>query len=476
MDLASENAEPQARRDAQQLLAQAAEELARGGRHPLPPLLDAYRQLAPPAHVGANQPLPDLEFLRRAHVFANFPLCGAQHWLLVPRHGRAEVRFLPTHSAGVARVEHADSLSALADLMTLALGVCLEATKFRTLLRGVDLDNDASAWLCAALQVEPEALREALGGGLHTDSNDGQLIARWMEQSSQLTLHRFSGDSKTGTPAGAEAPHIGHRQDEGPVYIVAGATERLHDLLSPYVRRLEHPLRKLSVEVDDDAPYAGLSMLYSEEPLAHDERLQREEQDGFVRHGNALFVSCRTLRSDGADPRTRRALQRLKQSRAQLVICDRSPTTLAACLVTFGEQAKGLALLSEGFHTEPTSFAPTLLEDAASGHLMPIRNLFSDAAEKGRVALCQSVPSLGLALSMTPCSDASLYALATVCLRAQADGHLPVHVPWHVAVSRADQPQTHSSLCLQLLDAWTVSTASPSSRAPSPLWQRQFLR
>lgn len=477
MDAAKQRDQRDERRRAQQELARAAIQLAEHKRLSLAPLLDAYRRLAPEAHAGANQPLPDLTFLQHVHAFSNLPIAGAKHWLLATQHPRTETLFHETKSTGVLQIDCAGSLSALADLMTLALGVCLEAQKIRALLRAVDLEKDASAWLCGALQCEAETLSAALGSSLKTDINDNELISRWVEQGDELTLHHLSPSLPSAPPHRAPVPEsVFEGNSAGPLFIVAGATERIHDLLSPYVRRLHDPLQRLAAHSGQDAPYIALSLLNQAEPQAHPERLALETDDGFVPTEIGLSVSCHALVTTLVDERARRAAQKLKQSQSRIVLCDQSAEHLASALSLWGKEAHALVLLNEGFHAQPSFAFPAMLEDVASGHLLPLQNQWPDQPAENHIEASESVPSLGLASNASSCTDTSLYALANECFRARKHGYLKSETPIHAAICRADEPTSFSRLSIAVLETLAQWSAPSQTRPPSPLWQRQFLR
>ena len=140
-------------------------------------------------------------------------------------------------------------------------------------------------------------------------------------------------------------------------------------------------------------------------------------------------MTCAMLAPAHVDARAKRAMQKLKQSHCRLVLCDHSPERLAAVLRIWGKDARAVVLLNEGFHGIPTYAFPNMLEDVATGHLLPLQNRWPHQPDAQSVPVSLSVPSLGMSSMATPCTDTSLFALATECFRAKGAEHLSLECP-----------------------------------------------
>lgn len=418
----------QARTEARVRLARAARALDDDGAAETAPLLPALRTVRPSGHEGAGADQVDVPFVARMRALGGGALLAARALRVLPAPWRAPWRF---SSCADGTVElHAPPRDDLAgDALLVLTGLALEAAK---LAHGLPADPAA----VRAAFPTPTAARDALAA-LQTGGS-----ARVVELASDAArLDRAALRALVG---------------DRPCFVVAGdGAARMHDLLSPFARRMRAALTAAGERASprparDDAVYAGIDALAAADPLAFAERLEVERADAVVPIGaGAVAVRCEALPDAEVDRRAREAVAQLKRARALVVLVEPCRATLAAVLATSAgagaNATRAVAIVTNG----TCDAAPDALVDVASGHVAPLDNALVPASRSHASSLW-SLPSLALATEEHPC-DAGAFALAQAVLRARIDGTLAQSARLAVrAVPHGDQGAL-SGACLELL-------------------------
>jgi hypothetical protein len=399
-------------------LATAAQELDASHHVDLPALVPAYLAIRPTGHRLATTRTIDLALLGRSLALVGEPLSlGASRFVLSTV--RAAVMPTVVDEGGSLLLTLPESDHACADALAFALGLVVERAKAKRILGEMPSSSlDVTARL---LGVTSDALVAHFG----SPERAMAALSSLSRGSLRASLHRVPRDETRRT----KLSELDRAPSTGPLFIVAGAIERIHDMLSPFVRRLETELTALAGSPDDDALYASLVEIVTRDPLAHDERLTVEEADGIAHHGDHLVVSFRALDVRFADARARAALEKLASQDATLVLTSRTSRGLAEVLARVGTRARAVILLDEGFTDGATPYFPDVIVSATSMHA--IENPFArtrDDATTAHVAFC--APGLGLAPADPPgtrpdaIACALLASMIDVVVRARALGQL----------------------------------------------------
>lgn len=418
------------------LLARAARALVEEERLSTDGLLAAYRALGPAGHEGAREDALDVAFVARCRSLGGDALLAARHIVVeaaLPRtgpgvlHGDGRApRGRHEGEGETVRLRAAADDDAAGNALALALGLSLEAAK---LGHGLSAPADVLRSTFATPQDARAALEALSRGGAVREVELGAVAPRV--------------DSAVLGALAAER--------DRPLYVVAGrGARRVHDLLSPYGRRLRDDLvalgRKLGAPRDDEI-YAGLDVLLADEHV-HAERLAVEAAEGFEPAGpGVVVVRCEVLADADVDRRCREAAIQLKRARAAVVLVEGRADTLAAVLRAMGGACRAVALLGEA-SAERT---PAFVDEPASGHVASFDNAL---APPGETALLTTLPSLGLApaaLAPEAVVDATAWGLVQAVLRARAHGALVPTSRSAVKVVRGDDVQGLSRACIDLL-------------------------
>lgn len=447
------------------MLCDAAERLQGGHDVRTGPLLASYAQLRPTGHVIAERVTPDLEFIAAVRAMGE-ELLGARVLELQWSVPRAPPGLLPGHD-DVVTLLVPPGLEGPGDALALALGVALESEKLRQLTDG----NAAGPLLpqvALALECAPGEVVERMGcagEGEVAEALLQRLLAAGAERSVRSAPLRGPSPA-AGLTAALRGP------DDGPLFVLAGATERLHDLVSPWVRRLQTPLAKLAGSRQSDDGYALLPSLVAEDPRLHRERIAAEHEEGAILESNgALLIRFAQLDTALVDERARPVVTQLKRSRTRAVLCGRSTECLQEVLSAVGPEVRVVVLLGEALGA--LGPYPDLVIDGRTSHPLELNNILYpphvDATKAASVLL--SPPSLGLSPSLVLAEQVGsaplLGPLALSVAHARAAGLLPrgarvaaaVHPPGDSAAASAT-----ALLCLTRMAGADGST-SPRARA-----------
>jgi hypothetical protein len=395
------------------VLAEACERLASGSHLDTLPLMSAYRHARPAGHPLAAADSPDLAFLGTLYALGGAPLLAAPRLVVVQSAPRMPPEVLPL--SGGVEVRVPPSEEAPGDVLALALGLTVEAAKLRRALGDGHAPGPALAERVLALPVG--SLAQAFGD----DDSAADALAALLRSPASRRVHALA------PPA---APALLDIDVDGPLFVVAGATERLHDLISPWARRLLPRLQALVGSDDGDAPYAALPALLQIDPSVHDERLAAEQRDGLMASGDALLIDHAALDPALADPRGRDALATLRRNSARTIVVGRRRAALEHVLETYGAQLRVVVVLAEALTVPGTLLMPDVLVHPGGPHYVDLRNALGLAAASGGAHVSLHVPSLGLAPRSAPgllpgsSLNALLWPLVSVAARARAFGHL----------------------------------------------------
>lgn len=449
-------------------LARAAAELSQRGVVEVGPLLAAYRALAPVGHAGAQGIAPDLELLAATASFGA-PLLGAEAVEVCASVPRAPPSVRPDDvDERRARLFTPPGVESGADALTLTLGVALEAAKLVALLDDPATPAgdlvDVAAGACG---VTPDDVARALGA---PDRATALAAFEDVLRGGVVRRVELAASARAGRPIDDVMLDVALNED-GPLFVLAGATERVQDLLSPWVRRLERPLARLAGSPAADELYAALPLLLAEEPRAHDERLEVEAREGFTPCGDAVVVRFERVDPARADERTRTSLRALKQSRARAVLTGRDPETLRAVLARVGRRARVVAVLGEALGAR--SPYPDVVVDAVSGHPLDLDNALADPERHDEVAsVCISPPSLGLSprafLEQGVGCAPLLAPLLLEAVHARAAGWLARQSRLAAGISPPGDSAAASSVALRCLARMSGVTPLPRRQAPRP--------
>lgn len=436
------------------VVARAVAHLTAAGRLQVAAWSDAYAEMRPLGHPSAQRDAPDAGFLGAALGIGGAALLGAAEIVV----GHSAPRALP-----VCRPLDDDRVALLlppgpearADGLALALGLQREADKLRHAI-----EQTPGAPLAVAAELagqDPAALAAEVG------VSEEELAAGL-----DALLGRATRTLAVGPPPPAALVDdvvLDVAAEGDALYVFAGATERLHDLVSPYARRLGAQLAQLAGGAGDDAAYDGLSVLFSQEPRAHDERLDVEAREGLTPCGRALVVRFDAVDVAAVDPRARDAVRSLKQRRACAVLCDRDPATLAAVLRKVGDRVRVVALLAEGITAGPRPW-PDVVVDPTSGHPLELDNALTDAADDDDdVATFISPPSLGFTpvdLLQSGIGSAPLaYPLLYEAVAARARGELSRRARLALGTFAPGDPTTTTGVAVRCLERMAAAAPLP---------------
>ncbi|MFZ9888629.1 MAG: hypothetical protein ACO3JL_14110, partial [Myxococcota bacterium] len=282
------------------VLCEAAERLSQGHEVHTAPLLASYASLRPAGHAAAGAHSLDLEFLGAVRGMGE-ELWGAR----VLELQRSVVRatpFLAPRGDDAVTLLVPPGLEGPGDALALMLGVATESAKLQRLAaegaEGPLLPKVAAALGCPPLEVVDRM--ECVG-----DRDTAEALLQRLYVAGPNRSVRSPMGAAAGT-APVEAAFRGRSDRGGPLFVVAGATERLHDLVSPWVRRLQSPLAKLAGTRHSDDLYALLPNLFAEDPQLHDERINVEHDEGaLISIGDALLIRFEHLDTTLVDERAR---------------------------------------------------------------------------------------------------------------------------------------------------------------------------
>lgn len=428
------------RQAALRLLARAHRALVDEGFVTTEGLLPAWRALQPAAHPGAGHDAVDVAFLGR--VRARFGPGALQASRIVVGGGprRGQPRASASLESGALHIEAPSSAAARGELLGLALGLALEGAKVRH-----------------GLTASPEALRAVFASPAEARATlDALASCRDV-----LELEEAARTNSTSSSAFLDAPTVDTATLQGlardrPVYVVTGVgAHRIHDLLSPFARRLREVLMPLGQVLGAPAgeeAHAAIDLISGEAGI-HQERHAVESADGFTALGaDVIAVRCDAIAESEADRRCRDAVQQLKRARALLVLVAPHGPTVLAVLSALSGACRLVAVLEEG----TASCTPAFVEDAATGHILPIDNAFN-----GHDVLV-TIPALGFAPHREgPAMDAGVFPIVAAVLRARAH-HAVGDVRLAVRATASGDSAALTSACVETLSR--LAPASPRGR------------
>lgn len=444
-------------------VADGLAELPRRGWLDVEPLLDAYRALGPVGHPGAAAPSLDTGFLAGAVSFGGLSLLRASHLVVTRGAPRAGPYLVPSSEGDAVELRAPPAPDAPYDAVALVAGLALEARKLEDVLGARALDDAAPTILARTSGADEETLAAQLGGDA---AHARRVLGALLEGGVHRTVHLGLGAARPDACPAVDPVLLDAAAHDtgGPLFVLAGATERLHDLVSPYARRLRAPLSSLAGASSEDALYDALPLLYAEEPRALDERLEVETRAGLSSAGAALVARFDAMDPALADPRARESLRALKRSRARAVLCGRHPDTLSMVLASVGTRARAVIVLGEGFCGEAPALHPDLVRDARTGHLVEIDNALSSSKEAPSCVVT-SAPSLGLVPLEGMPADTSSFSLLTAALSLRALGQLTKKTRLAAAVARIGDGEALSQVALLCL-ARMAATQEQAEAAP----------
>jgi hypothetical protein len=418
------------------------------------PLVQSYLALSPRGHPFAESPTVDVGFLGRTLSLLGDPTALRAHRFVLST-TRAPVPPQVRADGSTLELFLEESSHAPADVLALALGLVVERAKAKRILGDMpELSADLTARL---LGVTTEALAQTFG----SLENAWSAFKALVSTSGRATVHCIP---PRAPPARAVSP--GLQKDaftgDGHVFIVAGASRRMHDLLSPFVRRLEVPLSALAGTPDDDALYATLPLLVAEDPLIEDERRVVEESDGIFADDDLLIVRARSLDVNLVDARARVAVRELALADSTIVLVPEAPVSLVAALTDFGPRTRAVILLAEGFVPTGAPWFPDVIAGPFSHHA--IENPLAPASNDAVARVAFAVPGLGLAPSSAPgvheravCAT-GISEMADVVVNMRAQGGLHRTCRTAAAVVFPGDDDAHTKLALLCLDKMARTT------------------
>lgn len=399
-------------------LAAACAQLRAGGSVDTLPLTAAYRAARPAGHALASAASLDLAFLGTLYALGGAPMLSAPRLIAAQSAPRMPPEVMPLPGGVEVRVPPSEE--AAGDVLALALGLTVEAAKLRRALGDGSTPGPALAERVLALPAG--SLDRAFGD----EASAADALAALLSSPASRRVHALAPEQAPPPPAPEGA--------DGPVFIVAGATERLHDLVSPWARRLAPRLIELVGDDDIDAPYAALPALLQIDPGVHDERVSAEQDDGLLASRSAVALDHGALDPALCDPRALEALTTLKRSRAASIVVGRQRRAFEAALEHHGGDARVVVVLAEALTAPGTLLMPdVLVHPRASGGddtWLDVRNALGLPAPPAAHPTLH-VPSLGLAPRQAPglplgsSLNALLWPLVAAFGRARALGHVP---------------------------------------------------
>lgn len=406
--------------EARRTLARAARALDEDGALSTEGLLRCLRAVAPVGHAGAPEDAVDPAFLAAARSLGGDALLAAPTLRLLPAPWRAPWHVL-SGADGAVEVRAPPTTERAAEALLLAAGLSLEAAK---LSHGLSAPTAALRAAFATPAVAQQALAATRAGG---DVRRVEL-ASWQDRVDALALHALVGDR--------------------PSYVITGAgAERVHDLLSPFARRLRQPLATLAAQRDlrapkDDVVYAGMAALFGADGAALEERLEVERADGLLPLGpGAVALRCEALVVGEVDRRCREVAAQLQRARALLVLVEPCGASVAQALQAVGAATRAVAVLVEGTRAG----VPRALVDHASGHTVLLDNALQNAE-----GVLTSQPTLRLC-DAGAAEDAAAYSLVQPVLAAQARGVVDNSVRLAVQATPVGDAGALSQAALELL-------------------------
>lgn len=402
--------------DALRLLSRAARALVEEGELSTDGLLPAWRLLAPRFHAGADQDVVDVATIARCRA-----LLAHDRIQVVSASPRAPVRFIDGALAGARD-------SVVGDAFATALALSLETAK---LSHGLPVPDDA---LRAAFATPAEAQR-ALDA----------MRAGGVVRSVDATPFLHDADARIDTNRLAALAR------DRPTYVVVGVgARRIHDLLSPFARRLRAELAPLGAHARGDELYAGIAALYGADDTnsgtVDDERLAVEANDGFDATGpGAVAVLCEKLTESEVDARVREAATSLKRARALLVLVEERASSLAYVLQAAGASARAVVCVVDASEEA----APSFVMESASDHVAAVTNALAD---HGGATSALTLPSFAMQSASSPgLVDDVLFPLAQQILQARAHGVLSGDAKVGLKTVRTGDVSGLSRCCIELL-------------------------
>ncbi|MDP2341148.1 MAG: hypothetical protein Q8O67_09330 [Deltaproteobacteria bacterium] len=214
--------------------------------------------------------------------------------------------------------------------------------------------------------------------------------------------------------------------------VAGGGARRLHDVLSPYVRRLRVELALLGrngAVVDDDDVYRGLELLNAREPRCVAERRAAEPFD------DAGFFAIDTARvpEEGVDRRARALIGPLKK--ANITVVGVVDVLLLPCLLALRPASVQVLASSTAGPARPRA-----LLEGARGAVWP--TAVSSGGHDGDGSCSISVPWLGL-LPVNVDGDEDAFWGCNLVARARVDDE---HVPAPVVGLVSDSQRSAGAL------------------------------
>lgn len=429
--------------------AQGAAAVASGAALSCAPFASAYRRLKLPGHALAGSDAIDLAFLASARDFGGVGLLGANHFAL----GQPLPRSYPALDLREGNVVmHGDRRAqSAADAFTFALGLSVESLKVQAQLAGDEgFDDVASA--AVALGTDSASLLRSLG------PTADDVLRALSALGQDVGDRQVSGPTeKAVVDCEALGRHVHSAKGAGPLFVVVGAYERVHDVLSPFVRQLAPELGKLTSDKSPDALYQAANEVFAYDVEAVFERVGQEEREGFLACGEVVALRCESLNPRRCDFRANAAAIALSRSRTRIVFAP-DADALVQVLDAVGDQVRAVVVISEGRLPPGKSARPSIVVDAATNIALDVDNALLGVREVGQTKLptvALTVPSLGLAPEVIPENfvvETGLAPLLSTCAMARAQGALQQSAKLAYAVVPTHDVAAPTEVALRVLE------------------------
>lgn len=419
---------------------------------------DAYRIINPRGHSDLAESYPDLRFLQAAYAMGGLSLLQAHHLVIT----EAEEPIWPV----IAQLDDAVELKvtrspeAPADALALALGLNAESQKIKNALTG-----HASPGLQLATRlmgVDEHAFIQAFDGTPETAIG---VINGILAGPTHRVLHLPGPGSTLPSPAGSRDTAWPSMTLMGPIVICAGSTDRLYDMLSPYVRQLQAPLQELAqreLQTEHaDGVYDVLPLLFHQNPACYSERKAVDETKGLHAFDNCHWLDLSKIDINAVDQRIRQQIALLKKHHLVIVLTGKDAADLAPVLEQIGAHCQHCLVLGEGLFTgHEAPFFPDALCSANGESVLTIENSFREKGKSsGHFANCgHQIAGLGF----TPRSGAQTgnatsynsgsYDLVHTIQKGQFHGHVPMDLSISMAHLKPGDSPGASALVVRWLD------------------------
>ncbi len=443
-------------------LCRAARTLAEDGVVDVMDLVDDYRAIRPLGHPAAHEARLCTDFVAACAALGGHALLGADR--IAASSGAPHPPPAAAPFAGGIELTSPAADDVAANALAVALGLACEGRKVLRALGDEPSFVDDLGAACARLGVDPMHLVAALGGD---EAQAREAIASLWHGGAARSVSSAPTDDPS-LPGGLVDDEALRAACAGrPVYVAAGATERLHDVLSPFARRAHPRLaelgRALGAAPSPDDVYAALDALFAAEPRTPDERAATDADHGLLVVGAATVVRFDALDDGAVDPRARAAVKALAGAGAVLVLCGRDAASLSRVLDVVGGATRAVVALADGFAESPCF--PDVVVDATTGYALVVDNALAKG-EPGAVSV--TLPSLGLTPGVAAgqpvgARETTLFPLLARTYAARARKALPPTTKIAAAVVPIGDFVAPTTIALAVL-----ARMAPAPPAPAP--------